>query len=604
MEFNALTTIAGIGLLAAIAQWVAWWVRLPAILFLLLFGILAGPVLGVFDPDALFGDLLFPLISLSVAVILFEGSLTLQFSELKVVGSTVRNLVSIGALVTLGITSLLVNQLIGFDYKLSLLFGAVVVVTGPTVIVPMLRTVRPNKKIADILRWEGIVIDPLGALLAVLAFNFYISDRTGSVAESTIQLFLTMVVTGILLGCLAGFGLGAMLKRHLIPEYLRSPITLLLVFVIFALSESFSHESGLLAVTIFGMALANQKDLDVTDILDFKESLSVVLIGGLFVVLAARLNLDALFSIGYEALLLLAGVMFLARPVSVFISSIGSDLTLQEKLLLSWIGPRGIVCAAVAAVFAIRLVDIGAPGADTFVPLAFLVIIGTVVIQGTTSKTIAGWLGVRDPAPSGFLVVGGGRVGRMLARALQEQDVRVVVADSDWENISLARMDGLETYFGNPVSEHADRYLDLSGIGKLISLTGRTNFDVVASLHFRSTFGAQNAYELPTSAEGEQVDKHRVSTKLRGQRMFDEGVSYNVILGWLDSGAVIRVTTLSEEFGFDAYAKQYGGRFIALFMVDAASRIRVITTQADFEPETGWKIISLVKPEEELDSPD
>ncbi len=599
MEFSALTTIAGIGFLGAVAQWVAWRVRLPAILFLLLFGILVGPILSWLDPDAFFGDLLFPLVSLSVAVILFEGSMTLHFSELKEVGTTVRNLVTIGAFVTWAITSWLVHTLIGFEYKLAFLFGAVVVVTGPTVIVPMLRTVRPNKRIANILRWEGIVIDPLGALLAVLAFDFYISTQGGDAIGSILLLFLKIVLAGVVTGCVAGFGLGAMLGRYLVPEYLRSPITLLLVFVVFAIAEHFEHESGLLAVTIFGMTLANQKDLDVEDILDFKESLTVVLIGGLFVILAARVDLDALYSIGFDSLILLAGVIFLARPISVFISCIGSELTLQERLLIAWIGPRGIVCAAVAAVFAIRLVEIGAEDAEIFVPLAFLIIIGTVVLQSTTAKYVAHWLGVRDPAPSGFLIVGGGQVGRMLARALDEQEVRVLIADSDWENISQARMDGIETYFGNPVSEHADRYLDLSGIGNLVSLTGRTNFDVVASMYYRSVFGARNAYELPSAAEGEQKDKHRVSTRLRGQRMFGEDISYNMLLGWLTDGASVRVTTLSDAFGFVEYVETYVERYIPLFAVDTSDRLHVQTSEEELEPEAGWKLISLVKPEQE-----
>tara|TARA_B100001964_G_scaffold244736_1_gene327537 strand:+ start:3525 stop:5324 length:1800 start_codon:yes stop_codon:yes gene_type:complete len=599
LEFSALTTIAGIGFLGAVAQWVAWRVRLPAILFLLLFGILVGPILSWLDPDAFFGDLLFPLVSLSVAVILFEGSMTLHFSELKEVGTTVRNLVTIGAFVTWAITSWLVHTLIGFEYKLAFLFGAVVVVTGPTVIVPMLRTVRPNKRIANILRWEGIVIDPLGALLAVLAFDFYISTQGGDAIGSILLLFLKIVLAGVVTGCVAGFGLGAMLGRYLVPEYLRSPITLLLVFVVFAIAEHFEHESGLLAVTIFGMTLANQKDLDVEDILDFKESLTVVLIGGLFVILAARVDLDALYSIGFDSLILLAGVIFLARPISVFISCIGSELTLQERLLIAWIGPRGIVCAAVAAVFAIRLVEIGAEDAEIFVPLAFLIIIGTVVLQSTTAKYVAHWLGVRDPAPSGFLIVGGGQVGRMLARALDEQEVRVLIADSDWENISQARMDGIETYFGNPVSEHADRYLDLSGIGNLVSLTGRTNFDVVASMYYRSVFGARNAYELPSAAEGEQKDKHRVSTRLRGQRMFGEDISYNMLLGWLTDGASVRVTTLSDAFGFVEYVETYVERYIPLFAVDTSDRLHVQTSEEELEPEAGWKLISLVKPEQE-----
>ncbi len=597
MEFNTLTTIAGIGFLAALANWVAWWLRLPAILFLLLSGLIVGPALGWLNPDQLFGELLFPLISLSVAVVLFEGSMTLRFSELAGIGKTVRNMVTIGALVTWGISSLLVHHFIGFEYKLAFLFGAVVVVTGPTVIVPMLRTVRPNKKIAEILRWESIVIDPLGALLAVLAFNFYLSAVAETSSDSIVLLFLTIAGVGVGLGLFAGFSFGFALKRYLLPDYLRSPMTLLLVFVVFAIAELLEHESGLLAVTVFGMTLANQKDLDVDDILDFKESLSIVLIGGLFVVLAARIDFQALLSVGYGAVILLAGVMFVARPVSVLISSFGSGLTWQEKILISWIGPRGIVCAAVAAAFAIRLVEIDEAGAATFVPLAFLIIIGTVVIQGTTAKYLAHWLGVRDPAPSGFLIVGGGRVGRMLASALKSLELRVVVADSDWDNISQLRMEGLETYFGNPVSEHADRYLDMSGIGKVISLSGRTNFDVVASMHFRSIFGARNAYELPSASEATRAEKHRISHRLRGQRMFGDPVTYNLLLGWLAADAKVKTTMLSDEYGLTMYQEHYGDRAILLFLVDPADRVHVVTSDSKLDPAAGWKLVSLVKPE-------
>ncbi len=595
MEFDTLSTIAGIGLLAAVAQWTAWWVRLPAILFLLLFGILAGPVLQILDPDALFGDLLFPLVSLSVAVILFEGSLTLRFADLREIGATVRNLVTVGALLTWGITSVLVHVIVGFDYRLAFLFGAVVVVTGPTVIIPMLHTVRPNRKIADILRWEGIVIDPIGALLAVLAFDVYLSTRAGQNLESTVTLFLTMVSTGMLLGLVAGFVLGEMLKRYLVPEHLRSPLTLLLVFVVFALAEHVHHESGLLAVTIFGITLANRREVEVDDILDFKESLSIVLIGGLFVVLAARVDLAAFQVLGIEVLLLLAGVIFLARPLAVFVSGIGSTLTWQEKVLIAWIGPRGIVCAAVAAVFALRLEEIGASQANIFVPLAFLIIIGTVVLQGTTARPLARWLGVRDPAPAGFLIIGGGKVARVLAVALKDQGLRVVVADSNWENISQARMDGLETYFGNPVSEHADRYLDLSGIGKVITLSGRSGFAVMAGMHFRSVFGRRNTFELPTWTEEGKSDKHRVSAHLRGQRLFGEDITYNTLLSWIEAGAVVRVTTLGEEFTFQDYQAEYEGRFIPLFLIDGDDRVRLLAAGSTLAPEPGWKVVSLVR---------
>ncbi|MBD3648447.1 MAG: sodium:proton antiporter, partial [Pseudomonadales bacterium] len=384
-----------------LAQWAAWVVRLPAILFLLLLGIVAGPVVGWLNPDRLFGDLLFPLVSLSVAVILFEGSMTLKFEELRGIGSTVRNLVTVGALITWLVTSITVYYAIDFDPKLALLFGAMVVVTGPTVITPMLRSVRPNSRIADVLRWEGIVIDPLGALLAVLAFDFYISTESRTALGSIGILFAQIAIMGSVLGIVAGLVLGQLLKRYLIPDHLRSVMTLLLVFVVFTLAEAVQHEAGLLAVTVFGITLANQKGVEIDDILDFKESLSVLLISGLFIILAARVDLDALLALGYASVVVLLSVMFLARPAAVFVSTAGSKLTFRERLLIAWIGPRGIVCAAVAAIFALRLEEMGRPEADLFVPLVFLIIIGTVIVQSASAKYIAHWLAVRDPAPRG-----------------------------------------------------------------------------------------------------------------------------------------------------------------------------------------------------------
>lgn len=591
---SPLLALAGIGLLAAVAQWAAWRVRLPAILFLLVFGILAGPVAGLVNPDALFGDLLFPIISLSVAVILFEGALTLKLSELKEIGTTVRNLVTIGALITWVITSVIAHLAIGFDYDMAFLFGAMVVVTGPTVIVPMLRTVRPVKRVADILRWEGIIIDPIGALLAVLAFDFYIASQSSDVFIDILALFLKVIGIGVGVGIVFGFGLSHILRKHWLPEYLRSPFTLLMVFVAFALSETMLHESGLLAVTIFGMIVANQRGVDVDDILDFKESLSLLLISGLFIVLAARIDLAGFVAVGWGSILVVAGIILIARPISVFVSSIGSDLSLSEKVIVSWIGPRGIVCAAVAAIFALKLEQEGAPGANLLVPLAFLVIISTVVLQSLTSKPLAGFLGVRDPAPSGYLIVGGGRVGRMIAQTLAANGVRVVIADSDWDHISQARMDGIETYFGNPISDHADRYLDLSGIGNLISLSGRANFDVLAAMHYRREFGSEHLYELPTSAEGQQHGKHRIGKRLRGKHLFGEDVTHNQVLGHLRDNWVTKETGLTLEFGLEQYLSKYADKALILFAIDPSDRLRLITDADDWQPDAGWKVISLV----------
>jgi NhaP-type Na+/H+ or K+/H+ antiporter len=356
MQADILISLAAIGILGIACQWLAWYVRLPSIMFLLVGGLIIGPVTGILNPDKLFAELLFPLVSLSVAVILFEGSLTLKIEEIKELRSVVRNLISIGTLITWIITALSTHLLLDFELSLAFLFGALVVVTGPTVIIPMLRTIRPNAKISNVLRWEGIVIDPLGALLAVLVFDFIITSQRENALGSILLIFGNIILIGSAIGALSALALGFVLKRHLVPEYLRNVLTLTLVFGVYALADVVEYESGLLAVTIMGMTLANMKDIDIDDILDFKESLSVLLISGLFIVLAARIDIRQLLDIGIPALLVLFSVMFIARPLAVFASTIGSDLDFRERLIISWIGPRGIVCAAVAALFAIRLV--------------------------------------------------------------------------------------------------------------------------------------------------------------------------------------------------------------------------------------------------------
>ena len=325
-------------------QWLAWRARLPAILLLLLCGMIIGPVTGLLNPDDLFADLLFPMISLSVAVILFEGSLTLKLDEIRGLASVVRNLITVGVLITWLITAVATHHLIGFPYELAFLFGAVVVVTGPTVIVPILRSVRPNAKIANILRWEGIVIDPLGALLAVLVFDFIISSQSGNALETVSLVFGRIVLVGTTLGALAAFFLGHILRRHLIPEYLRNVLSLTLVFAVYAGADHLAHESGLLSVTVMGMVLADLKNTDIDDILDFKESLSILLISGLFIILAARIEFYQFRELGWNALGVLAAIMLLARPIAVWVSSFTSDLNPREKLLIAWIGPRGDCC--------------------------------------------------------------------------------------------------------------------------------------------------------------------------------------------------------------------------------------------------------------------
>ncbi len=463
MPVSTVLLLASIGVLSLFCQWLAWRVRMPAILFLLAGGIAAGPVLGFLAPEVVFGDLLFPVISLAVAIILFEGSLTLRYEEIRGHGKMVRNLIPVGSIVTCIIGTLAARWLLDVSWAVALLFGAISIVTGPTVIAPLLRSVRPDSKLANILRWEGIIIDPVGALLAVLVFEGIVSWGQGNVFGHSLYIFGKTLAVGFLIGAIAGYLNGIVLRKHWIPQYLHNAGTLTFMLGVYAISNELAHESGLLTVTVMGIWMANMKQVPIESILEFKESLSVLLISALFIILAARVEFAAIAELGWGLVAVLALLMLVARPLSIFLSAIGTSLNWREKLFLSWIAPRGIVAAAVSALFAFQLQKLGYESAGALVPLVFMLIIATVTLQSLTARPIARLLRVAEPAEYGFLILGANPVARMIGTALKKYEVPVTLADTNWENVRQARMENLQVYFGNPVSEHASTHLDLTG---------------------------------------------------------------------------------------------------------------------------------------------
>lgn len=596
-EQQILLALGGIGAAALGCQWLAWRLKLPAILFLLLTGILVGPVLHLLDPEEMFGPLLMPLVSLAVALILFEGSLTLHLSEWREVGSVVRRLVTLGALSTWVVIALATHWLLGFDWMLAALFGSLTLVTGPTVIVPMLRVVRPKASIASILRWEGIVIDPIGALLAVVVYSFIIASAQDSGLSQSLLTFAGVILCGSLFGIAGGWVLGMIIRRHWLPEYLHNLASLAAVLGIFIASSEVMNESGLLAVTLMGIWLANMKGVDVRHILHFKENLSVLLISGLFILLAARLDLIALIALGPLVLILLLIIQFIARPLNVLLCTAGSSLSWRERALLSWIAPRGIVAAAVSAVFAIRLDEIGHEGALLLVPLTFAVIIGTVVLQSATARPLARMLKVAEPAPSGFLIIGANGPARTLGTALQQLDTRVLLTDSSWENIRSARMEGLPTYFGNPASQHADAHLDLVGLGHLLALSPSGEMNTLALMRFRHDFGHQRMFGLTSGQESRRSDKHRTSLEHRANQLGSEALTYAKFASQLSQGAELYTTTLKDGFGWEDYQALHGDRATLLFMRDTVGWVHVVTPDSMLKPSAGWTLLALIQPE-------
>lgn len=591
---QTVALFAAIFVVSSLCQWLAWRVKLPAIIFLLVSGLVAGPVLQLVSPDKIMGDLLFPFVSLAVAVILFEGSLTLKYREIRSLQAVVRNMVSIGMVITWGITTVVTRWALGLSWELCLLFGAISVVTGPTVIAPMLRTVRPTASIANILRWEGIVIDPIGASLAVLVYEFIIAGGGQSALGHTLLAFAAIVLVGVVIGALGGLLFGLALRRHVIPEYLHNLCTLALVVGTFALSNLLQPESGLVTVTVLGIWLANMPGVDMDEILDFKESLSIVLISLLFIILASRLDFAAFSSLGWSAVTIFLAIQFLARPLNIMVSSCGSTLSWPERHLLAWIAPRGIVAAAVSALFAIQLEQAGIAGASTLVPLTFLVIIGTVLLQSATARPLALWLGVAEPEPRGVLFIGANPVACALATVLKQHDFRVLLADAGWENISRARMAGLPTYFGNPISEHADRHLDLVGIGQMLAVSNREEFNVNAVMHYRLDLGAQRVFALQIHS-GERISAQwKVADKDRGQILFGRDITYARLYALLDQGGQITVTALTEIFTASHWQEQLTARQgVALFAIDRKKNLHIFGPQQSFTLGSGWQVAAL-----------
>ena len=596
---SSLLTLGLIGFIGFLCQWFSYKVKLPAILFLLLSGLVLGPVFGVFDPNELFGDLLFPYISLSVAVILFEGALTLKSSELKEIGTPVRRMVTIGVLVSMLLMTFATHYLVGLPWDLSALFGALMVVTGPTVIMPMLKTVRPIPKIADVLRWEGIVIDPIGALFAVLIYEWIIVQQSAAEFSEIFYVFGGTVVVGMAIGLVAGYLFGLLLRKHVIPESLQNFASLSFVCMVFAVSDSLMHESGLLAVTVMGMLLANMRGVHIHSILEFKEDLTIVFVSTLFIVLAARLDFAGFTSLGWSALLLLVVMQFIARPLKVALSFWGSDFNWREKALVAWIGPRGIVAAAVSAVFALRLEEIGLEGAEKLVPLAFLIIIGTVVFQSLTARPMAILLKVAMPKTHGVVIVGANQLSVAIAEALQKVEVDSLICDSNWEQLKDARILGIATYYGDPSSDHAQMHLNLSPYGYMLGLSNHFEYNVIQANRFRESFGARKVHVLPPNQSAGRFHKHIASAQNSGRILFGEDCSFSVLRKEMRDGGVIKVTELSDAYPYKQWQADNESAKMLLALLPNGE-LSFDTVDVPLFAENGSKLFYLAKPREEV----
>lgn len=594
MNEDLIIKLTSIIVLGGIAQWIAWRIHFPAILMLLVLGFIAGPVTGFLNPEELFGDFFYPLISLSVAVILFEGGLSLRYRELSGTVKTVRNLVSIGILVTWIVGFTAAYLLLNLDFKISLLFGAILVVSGPTVIVPLLKHLRLTSRIGSIIKWEGIANDPIGALLAVLVFGVILIGNIKEASAFIVLELIKIVFAGIAVGFIGAVIVIIFIKKYWIPYFLQNPMVLMVVVVVFTASNSLQPESGLIAVTIMGLVLANQKYITLKHVVEFKEILSILLVSSLFIILSAGLKISDLKVIKIESFLFLLVLIFFARPMAVLLSTIGSKLDWRERIFLFWMAPRGIVAAAVSSIFALRLEESGYAQAYLLMPLTFFVIIGTVTIYGLTCSPVARLLKIAEPNPQGVLIIGAHPWARAIAKCLQRREFRVLMADTNRENISDARMEGIPAYYGSVLSENIFDEIDLGGIGRLFALTSNDEVNNLSTLHFLGIFDKKELYHLPSNLKKDKM-KDPTSPVLSGRILFGKEISYDYLTERFTSGSEIKCTPLTEKFTYDEFKKLYGETAIPLFLVNNDVTLEVFALDNIPTPEPGQTLISLVE---------
>lgn len=583
MSQQILVGLSAVIALGISAQWFAWRTKLPAILVLLIFGIVAGPVTGWIDPDALLGDLLSPFVSFSVAIILFEGGLSLRMAEFRKIGGVVIKLITVGIAITWVLAALSAYYLLGLSLEIAVLFGAVLIVTGPTVIIPLLRQVRPTETAGSVLKWEGIVNDPIGAMMAVLVFEIIITGGFTNMDGSSAIIIVTTIVDGSFFGALGAGILYIMLKKHWIPDYLQNPVTLMLVIAVFTASNILQHESGLMAVTVMGILLANQKAIRVKHIIEFKENLQVLLISALFILLASRLKVEDLDYFNLQSALFILSLLFIVRPISIYAATWRSKLSFQEKTFLAWMAPRGIVAAAISAIFALRLEQEGFADAEKLVPYTFVVIIATVTVYGLSANPVARLLKVAKPQPKGVLFLGAHTWSIDLACRLQQIGLKVLVADSNWENISRARKSNLETYYGNILSEFAMDEINFDGIGYLFALTPNDEVNALASIRFAEIFGSSNVFQLAQSSISIHKE-NETHESLGGRILFSNEWNYSAIEELMKEEIGLFLYRVSDGFNLRNFMNKMGKSGLIVSVISGEDNLAPYST--DNPPST------------------
>lgn len=571
MHENLIFAAALIGALGIGAQWLAWRIQAPAIVLMSVAGLAVGPVWAVIfghpllDPSQVFStgktdelgnptSLLGPIISLAVAVILFEGGLNLRFHELRESGRSVMRLVFLGTPIAWALGTLAAHYVAQLSWATSALFAGILVVTGPTVIMPLLRQSKLGGKVGSTLKWEGIVNDPVGALLAVFVYEALRVLGDGDSPIIAAAKIVAAACAGALLGWAFGRAMAIAFRKGWTPEYLKAPILLATVIFCYALAESIEHETGLVAVTAYGMTLANVKLASLTEVRRFKESIAVLLISGVFVILTADLTpQDIASAFNLPTLGFLVVMLFIVRPLSAGLSTLG-PLNWRESLLVGWIAPRGIVAVAISGFFANRMVLEGYEDASRLTALAFAISIVTVVLHGFTMGPLARALGLARKGRPGVLIVGSTPWSVGLAKTMKDAGVETLIADSNFGRLRAARQANIDRFYGEVVSEEAEFKLDHARFDTVLAVTANDPYNALVCSHFAPELGRHCVYQL-AAVDQEEDDPRAINLSARGRTLAKRGRTYDALMRDVYRGWVFAKTQLSEEYTLEDFTR-------------------------------------------------
>ena len=578
------------------SQWLAWRFRMPAIVLMSIARLLVGPILGFINPQESFGDLFGPIISLAVAIILFEGSLNLDFREIRGFNKPLFRIVTLGAFIAWIAGSLAAHYLAGLSWAVAFVIGGLFIVTGPTVILPLLRQAKLKPKTAAILKWEGIVVDPFGALLAVFAFEFiqFINDE---VTLEALLIFFAASIFAALIGFGAGRALGWMFENGNVPEFLKSPMVFAVVLLTFVLSDEIMHETGLLAVTAMGMTMANMHIASIHDMRHFKENISVLLISSIFVMLTASLAPSTLLKIlDWKIITFVAAMLFIVRPLSIWLSTIGTDLTNKEKTLIGWIAPRGIVALTVSGYFASVMLEKGYEDADILVALTFALAFSTVVAHGFSISWLAKKLNLASSESPGVLIVGGNRFTTELAKSLHDLKHQVLIMDNSFEHLSEARKLGLNSKVGEILSEQTEYNVDLTPYPLMIAATEVDSYNALVCSNFVPELGRKALFQTALH-QGDASEFHQ---SLGGRILFNQKETIYQLNERIVSGQIIRKTPITNQYSYTQYLREREEETLLLFVMKGNGDLEFYTSNHEIQASAGDTVVSLTPPTKEI----